>query len=56
MSHQVVHQTARRDLLDLADRGLLTKQKLGRQVVFHPGSGLERRLRSLAKDERRKSD
>lgn len=48
MSHQVVHQTARTDLLGLSQRGLLSKRKVGRQDVFHPAVDLERRLRAIA--------
>lgn len=33
-SHGVVYQTARTDLLDLADRGLLLRQKMGKAFAF----------------------
>jgi Fic family protein len=46
-SHNVVYQTARTDLLDLAERGLLTKMKVGKAWVFSPADELERRLREL---------
>jgi Fic family protein len=36
MSHRVALESARLDLLDLEKRGLLTKRKVGRQMVFHP--------------------
>ncbi|UCC30537.1 MAG: Fic family protein [Phycisphaerales bacterium] len=47
-SHNVVHQTARTDLLDLARRGLMTKEKIGRQWHFTPVTDLERRLTKLS--------
>lgn len=46
-SHAVVYQTARTDLLDLADRGLLQKGKVGREFRFTPAPDLEQRLRSM---------
>ena len=44
-SHGVVPQTARTDLLDLVERGLLEKRKVGRQWRFTPVADLEERLR-----------
>jgi Fic family protein len=44
-SHDVVYQTARQDLLDLAQRGLLLAEKVGREWHFTPVDSLERRLR-----------
>lgn len=44
-SHKVVHQTARNDLLDLVERGLLEARKVGRQWEFTPVRGLEEKLR-----------
>lgn len=44
-SHGVVTQTARTDLLDLEQRGLLKKQKRGRAWAFAPAKDLESRLR-----------
>lgn len=44
MSHNVVHQTARSDLLDLAARGLLTYRRIGRQFVFRPAKDLRDRV------------
>jgi Fic family protein len=41
LSHNVVHQTARSDLLDLARRGLLTYRRIGRQYVFRPAQDLK---------------
>jgi Fic family protein len=46
-SHNVVYQTARTDLLDLAERGLVTKRKVGNAWHFAPARDLERRLRAL---------
>lgn len=47
MSHNVVYQTARTDLLDLETRGLLRSRKAGRTWVFTPAPGLEKRLAGL---------
>ena len=44
-SHNVVHQTARSDLLDLVDRSLLTARKVGREWRFSPAPDLEQKLR-----------
>jgi Fic family protein len=41
----VVYQTARADLLALADLGLLTQRKVGKAFVFDVPSDLERRLK-----------
>lgn len=46
-SHDIVYQTARTDLLDLADRELLVKRKVGRRFVYSPSSDLLDRLRGL---------
>jgi Fic family protein len=46
-SHGVAYQTARTDLLDLAERGLLRKIGRGKKFVFAPAPGLEARLRKL---------
>lgn len=46
-SHDVVHQTARIDLLDLAERGLLTKEKIGREWRFTAVPNLEQQLGEL---------
>lgn len=37
----VVYQTARTDLLDLAEKGLLTKYKVGRAYHFRPSGKLD---------------
>ncbi len=44
-SHGVVYETARKDLMQLADRGLLKKHKAGKTWRFTPPPDLERRLR-----------
>ncbi|MEK6677539.1 MAG: Fic family protein [Planctomycetota bacterium] len=44
MSHNVVYQTARTDLLDLAKRGLLIASKGGREWRFTPVSNLQEKL------------
>jgi Fic family protein len=46
-SHNVVYQTARTDLLDLAERGLLIKKKVRNAWHFSPARDLQRRLREL---------
>ena len=46
-SHAVVYQTARADLLDLRDRGLLEATKVGRRWLFTPAPGLHGRLAAL---------
>lgn len=43
--HGVVHQTARSDLLGLAEKGLLSKYKVGREWRFTPVPDLDERLR-----------
>lgn len=45
--HQVTYQTARTDLLDLVDRGLLSQDRVGRTFIFIPPADLGARLRSL---------
>lgn len=47
-SHGVTHQTARDDLFDLVDRGLLTVHRQGRSYVFRIPQDLERKLGRLA--------
>lgn len=44
-SHNVVYQTARTDLLELAGEGLLKQQKSGRKFVFVASQRLRRRRR-----------
>ena len=44
MSHNVVYQTARTDLLDLEHRGLLRSRKVGKTWTFTPAPNLESKL------------
>ena len=44
-SHRVSHETARSDLRQLAERGLLVQRRKGRRHLFEPASDLPRRLR-----------
>ncbi len=44
MSHRVVYQTARTDLLGLVERGLLEQFKVGKKLVFVPARDLSRKL------------
>ena len=48
VSHNVVHQTARKDLLNLAERGLLMAEKAGRNWRFTPAVDLEEKLGKLS--------
>ncbi|MBU0638808.1 MAG: hypothetical protein KKB50_08085 [Planctomycetes bacterium] len=47
MSHNVVYETARRNLLDLSECGLLLARKRGRTWRFTPAPDLEKRLAEL---------
>lgn len=47
VSHNVVYQTARTDLLDLVERGLLSKTKIGKKWYFTSAPDLEARLARL---------
>ena len=47
ISQNVVYQTARTDLLDLENRGLLSSQKIGKTWYFTPVSNLEEQLTNL---------
>ena len=47
LSHNVVYETARSDLLDLQQRGLLSGVKVGRTWYFTPADDLEKRLMNL---------
>ena len=51
-SHNVVYQTARTDLLDLRQRGVVDWKKRGRQMVFVAPGDLAQRLRKLEKQAR----
>ncbi len=43
-SHRVVYETARSDLMELANRGLVDKRKIGKTWVFTPSANLLERL------------
>lgn len=47
-SHAVTHQTARNDLVDLVERGLLTVSREGRRYVFRAPGDISEKLRGLA--------
>jgi len=47
ISHNVVYQTSRADLLDLQDRGLLKGRKAGKIWCFTPTKNIEKRLADL---------
>jgi len=47
ISHNVVYQTSRLDLLDLENRGLLNSQKIGKTWHFVPANDLEEKLAKL---------
>lgn len=49
-SHNIVYQTARTDLLDLAKRGILRKRKKGKLVVLVAPADLSKELLKLSKD------
>ncbi|HEU4944283.1 MAG TPA: Fic family protein [Solirubrobacterales bacterium] len=44
-SHRVTHETARSDLSDLDDRGLLVRRRKGRGYIFEPVPDLTQRLK-----------
>lgn len=46
-SHNVVYETARTDLLDLAEKGLLTSGKHGRTYHFNPAKDLAAKLQQV---------
>ena len=48
LSHNVVHQTARTDLLDLVQRELLQAEKVGRSWRFTPAAAMEEKLGKLS--------
>lgn len=48
LSHKVAYQTARQDLLDLANRGVLSSKKVGKAWIFSPVANLEKRLAELS--------
>lgn len=49
-SHNVVYETARTDLLELADKELLTANKRGRSYEFVAPVDLEERLRRYSEE------
>jgi Fic family protein len=50
-SHRVVYETARSDLLELAERGLLDKRKIGKTWVFTPAPDLSEKLHAGRGDQ-----
>jgi Fic family protein len=44
-NHRVTHETARADLVSLAERGLLTQRRIGREYSFEVPADLPERLR-----------
>lgn len=50
-THKVVYQTARTDLLTLAELGLLTREKAGKAFVFTAPPDLAERIAALAGEE-----
>ncbi|MGA2033244.1 MAG: Fic family protein [Thermoguttaceae bacterium] len=48
LSHNVVYETARRDLTDLAERGLLMPTKVGKAWRFSPAPDLEQKLTNIS--------
>lgn len=46
-SHNVVYETARTDLMDLVERKLMEKRKVGKGWVFAPSSNLTQKLRAV---------
>jgi Fic family protein len=47
-THNVVYQTARTDLLELTDLGLLTRELLGRAYIFTAPADIQQRIAALA--------
>jgi Fic family protein len=48
-SHRVVYQTARTDLLKLADAGFVEVSKVGNKMIFTPVRDLDRKLQSRSR-------
>jgi Fic family protein len=46
-AHNVTYDTARTDLLKMAEIGVLTKSKIGRAFVFRPAKNLSKRFRAI---------
>lgn len=55
-SHGVTHQTARDDLFDLVERGLITVRKLGRTYHFRAPNDLRNKLTLLATNDSSPAD
>ena len=53
VSHGIVHQTARTDLLELKNRGLFTADKIGQRWYFTPMPDLSERLEQLSRGSTR---
>ena len=49
-SHNIAYQTARTDLLNLGDRGVLDRRKKGKQMIFIAPANLSVRLLQLEKE------
>ncbi|MFI6276868.1 Fic family protein [Streptomyces sp. NPDC050988] len=47
ISHDIVYETARQDLMGLESLGLLIKERVGREFVWSPAKDLSERLRRL---------
>jgi Fic family protein len=47
ISHNVVYQTARNDLMDLEKNGLLESKKIGKKLFFTPAPKLKKKLSQL---------
>jgi Fic family protein len=50
ISHNTAYETARTDLLDLRDRGILEMIKRGRQMLFVAPKDLEKRIKKLGNE------
>ena len=48
LSHNVTHETARSDLRQLAESGLLEQRRVGRKFEFSPAAGLPELLKEVA--------
>lgn len=48
LSHHVVYQTARTDLLNLKERGILEARKVGKTWYFTPAADIEAKLQQLS--------
>ncbi len=47
LSHNVAYQTARTDLMELEQKGVLKSQKVGKKISYTPVPGLEERLSQI---------